>query len=46
VATLLGSIAAACECELDGNVPVTPANVTRKIDGIERETNYNERAPA
>jgi len=45
VATILGSIAAACECELDGNVPVTPVNVTRKIDGIERVANYNERAP-
>jgi len=44
VATILGSMAAACECELDGNVPVTPANVMRKIDGIEREANYNERA--
>src|SRR5213594_4243730 len=43
VATILGSIAAACECELDGNVPVTPVNVMRKIDGIEREVNYNER---
>jgi bifunctional ADP-heptose synthase (sugar kinase/adenylyltransferase) len=45
VATILGSIAAACACELDGNVPVTPANVVRKIDGIERATNYNEGAP-
>ena len=45
IATILGSIAAACECELDGNVPVTPVNVMRKIDGIEREANYNERAP-
>jgi len=43
VATILGSMAAACECELDGNVPVTPANVMRKINGIEREANYNER---
>jgi rfaE bifunctional protein kinase chain/domain len=45
VATILGSLAAACECELDGNVPVTPVNVMRKIDGIEREANYNERGP-
>lgn len=45
VATILGSIAAACECELDGNIPVTPADVLRKIDGIEREANYNERGP-
>ncbi|HUL90792.1 MAG TPA: PfkB family carbohydrate kinase [Burkholderiales bacterium] len=44
VATILGSIAAACECELDGNVPITPVNVMAKIDDIERLANYNERA--
>jgi len=44
VATILGSIAAACECELDGNVQVTPANVVGKIDDIERKANYDERA--
>jgi rfaE bifunctional protein kinase chain/domain len=44
IATILGSIAAACECEVDGNVPVTPADVLRKIDGIERTANYDERA--
>jgi len=43
VATILGSIAAACECELDGNVPVTPVNVMGKIDDIERAATYNER---
>ena len=32
IATILGSMAAACECEHDGNIPVTPANVLRKID--------------
>jgi sugar/nucleoside kinase (ribokinase family) len=42
VATILGSIAAACECELDGNVPVTPANVVGRIDEIERSASYNE----
>ena len=42
VATILGSIAAACECEVDGNVPVTPENVLKKIDAIERDANYNE----
>jgi sugar/nucleoside kinase (ribokinase family) len=42
VATILGSIAAACECELDGNVPVTPADVRRKIDAVERQANYSD----
>jgi rfaE bifunctional protein kinase chain/domain len=44
IATILGSLAAACECEVDGNVPVTPADVLRKIDAIDREANYHERA--
>jgi bifunctional ADP-heptose synthase (sugar kinase/adenylyltransferase) len=44
VATILGSMAAACECEVDGNVPITPADVAHKIDLVEREANYNERA--
>jgi rfaE bifunctional protein kinase chain/domain len=43
IATILGSIAAACECELDGNIPVTPTNVLGKIDDIEREASYNDR---
>jgi rfaE bifunctional protein kinase chain/domain len=42
IATILGSMAAACECEMDGNIPVTPDNVRRKIDAVEHETNYNE----
>ena len=40
VATILGSLAAACECEYDGNVPITPDDVRRKIDSIERQANY------
>jgi rfaE bifunctional protein kinase chain/domain len=46
IATILGSMAAACECEMDGNVPVTPGNVFGKIDAVEREANYNERSAA
>ena len=42
IATILGSMAAACECEVDGNVPVTPQDVGRKIDMIEQQANYNE----
>ena len=41
IATILGSIAAACECEYDGNVPVTPDDVRRKIDAVERQANYS-----
>ncbi|WP_372522809.1 PfkB family carbohydrate kinase [Sulfuricaulis sp.] len=41
VATILGSMAAACECEHDGNIPITPDDVRRKIDVAERQVNYN-----
>jgi rfaE bifunctional protein kinase chain/domain len=40
VATILGSLAAACECEFDGNIPITPDDVLRKIDSIERQAHY------
>jgi sugar/nucleoside kinase (ribokinase family) len=40
VATILGSMAAACECERDGNVPITPGDVHKKIDDVERQANY------
>jgi cytidyltransferase-like protein len=35
VATILGSMAAACECECEGNVPVLPEAVHQKIDAVE-----------
>ena len=41
VATILGSMAAACECECDGNIPITPDDVRRKIDAVERQANYS-----
>jgi rfaE bifunctional protein kinase chain/domain len=37
IATILGSIAAGCECEEDGNIPVTPDSVKKKIDQAERQ---------
>jgi sugar/nucleoside kinase (ribokinase family) len=46
IATILGSMAAACECELDGNIPVTPADVRAKIDAVERQASYNDRSGA
>lgn len=41
IATILGSMAAACECEYDGNIPITPDDVRRKIDMVERQANYS-----
>ena len=37
IATILGSMAAACECEVDGNSPVTPDDVGKKIDTAEKQ---------
>jgi rfaE bifunctional protein kinase chain/domain len=39
MATILGSMAAAAECEADGNIPVAPAAVHRMIDNIEKQAN-------
>jgi cytidyltransferase-like protein len=36
IASVIGSIAAAVECEHDGNVPVGPAQVTEALDRIEK----------
>ena len=38
VAAILGSFAAACECERAGNVMVTPDDVRGKIDDVERHS--------
>jgi len=41
VAGILGSMAAACECECDGNIPINIETVLEKIDTIENLTKYN-----
>lgn len=40
IATILGSIAAAVECEVDGNIPVAPNDVLTKIDALENRAHY------
>jgi len=40
-AGILGSMAAACESELDGNIPIGPENILAKIDTIEKLANYS-----
>ncbi len=40
IAAILGSMAAACECEYDGNIPIKPENVMKKIDAVEKLANY------
>ncbi|MEQ9560288.1 MAG: PfkB family carbohydrate kinase [Rhodospirillales bacterium] len=39
-ATILGSLAAACVCELDGNLPVSPADMAAKIDAVEKSVGF------
>ena len=40
IASILGNFAAGIECEHEGNVPVTPELVLRKIDAVERHARY------
>jgi hypothetical protein len=40
IATILGTIAAACECENDGNIPIAPEDVRKKIANVERQINF------
>lgn len=40
--SILGSMAAAAECEYDGNIPITPEKVMAKIDAVERMAGYGE----
>jgi bifunctional ADP-heptose synthase (sugar kinase/adenylyltransferase) len=39
-ATIIGSLAAAVECESDGNRPVGPGDVRMRIDAVERRSRY------
>jgi rfaE bifunctional protein kinase chain/domain/rfaE bifunctional protein nucleotidyltransferase chain/domain len=39
-ATLIGSMAAALECEVDGNIPITPEAMKGKLDKIEKRAAF------
>jgi rfaE bifunctional protein kinase chain/domain len=39
VASIIGNIAAAIECENEGNVPVLPEKIIQKLDNFEKQTN-------
>jgi rfaE bifunctional protein kinase chain/domain len=39
-ASILGSIAAALACERDGNNPIDPDDVRKRLDQVERQVNY------
>lgn len=40
LASILGAIAAGIACGIDGNEPVTPAQILAKIDQLERKVNF------
>ncbi len=40
IASILGNLAAACECEYDGNHPIHPKDLLVKIESIEKESNF------
>lgn len=40
VASILGSMAAALECEANGNLPIGPEDVLRKIDTVEKQIRF------
>jgi rfaE bifunctional protein kinase chain/domain len=40
VASILGSIAAAIACERDGNEPISPEEVLKKIAKVQKQTHY------
>lgn len=46
VASILGSFAAALECEVEGNLPIGPADVLRKIAAVEGRARFERVTPA
>jgi rfaE bifunctional protein kinase chain/domain/rfaE bifunctional protein nucleotidyltransferase chain/domain len=41
-ATILGSVAAALECEIDGNRPVSRSDVARRLEALEKRADYRQ----
>ena len=41
LSSILGSLCA-CECEYDGNVPISLEKITEKIDNIKKQLNYKD----
>ncbi|OGO90144.1 MAG: ADP-heptose synthase [Coxiella sp. RIFCSPHIGHO2_12_FULL_42_15] len=42
MASILGTMAAACECEYDGNIPIAKSDVMKKLDTVSRHMAYSE----
>ncbi|MEI6986034.1 MAG: PfkB family carbohydrate kinase [Rhodospirillaceae bacterium] len=45
LSAVIGAFAAAVECEFDGNIPVTPADIIKKVNRVERRTQYQMADP-
>ena len=39
-ASILGSVAAACACENDGNIEVKPEHIIEKLNSLQTESSY------
>ena len=37
---MLGSLSAALECEAEGNIPIGPEDVLRKLQGVEKRVRF------
>lgn len=42
IATIIGSLAAACECEVNGNIPVTTDLVMSKLLSVQKQMNFED----
>ena len=40
ISTILGSIAAACECEIEGNISIQKKSIIEKLDLINKSSNF------
>jgi rfaE bifunctional protein kinase chain/domain len=41
ISSILGALAASCECEKDGNIAIDPSEVNKKIKELEESINYS-----
>jgi hypothetical protein len=40
ISSIIGSLAAACECEVDGNINITTEHIISKINSIQDSSSY------
>jgi len=40
ISTVLGSVAAALECEIDGNLPVSRSDIAERLQAVEKRANF------